>query len=299
MSRPRRSVLILPGANRHMAEKAAAAPADQVILDLEDALPADPAAKAAARSAVLEIIGSLDFGSRALSVRVNRPGSADCLDDLLAVVPSCGARLASVVLPKVSGPEDVWFADRLLSSVEATAPTAGHPGLEAQIESAVGLERVSEIAAAGPRLESLIFGPGDYAASMGMPQLVIGRGDAAYPGDLWHFALCRIAVAARSRGLLVIDGPWSDLTDGAGLESSSRRAAALGLDGKWAIHPAQLETINRAFTPDPDQVERARRILEALEQRGGAARLDGEMIDEAHRRMAEQLLARAEPRPGR
>ncbi|MGH7611059.1 MAG: HpcH/HpaI aldolase/citrate lyase family protein [Candidatus Dormibacteria bacterium] len=288
MSRLRRAVLILPGGNRHMAEKAAGLPADQVILDLEDAVPPVASEKVAARAQVLRVLQEVDFGERLVSVRANPVGSELGRADLRALA-GAGASLGSVVLPKVESAEEVSLAASLLPGPGgATAP-----GLEAQIESPAGLEAVAEIAAATPRLEALIFGPGDFAAAMGMPQLVIGAGAVDYPGDLWHYARFRIAVAARARGLQVIDGPCSDIADLAGLERSARSAAALGLDGMWAIHPSQLATIRRAFTPGPEQVERARQVLAALEARGGAARLEGEMIDEAHRRMAQAVLARA------
>jgi citrate lyase beta subunit len=155
------------------------------------------------------------------------------------------------------------------------------------------LEAVSEIAAASARTEALIFGPGDFSAAMGMPQLTIGDETAGYPGDVWHYVLVRIAVAAKARGLQAIDGPCSDIGDVAGLERSSERAAALGYDGKWAIHPSQLETVNRAFTPNAGQVRRAKEILALLDQRGGASRMGQEMVDEAHGRMAREVLLRA------
>ncbi len=285
----RRSVLVLPGDSERMVAKAQVVPADEVVLDLEDAVPPDPELKVAARARLLELALQHPFAGRRLAVRVNRVGTREALDDLLELVPGLGPRLASVVVPKVQEPSEVTFVDRLLAALE---PQGHRVEIQIQIEDPRGLEAVGELAGATPRLSALIFGPGDFAAAMGMPTLGIGREAAGYPGDVWHYPLYRIAVAARARGLQVVDGPYSVLDDGEGLVRSCQRAVALGVDGKWAIHPGQLETIKRAFTPSSTQVQGARDVLAQLVP-GGARRMGGEMVDEASRRLAESVLRRA------
>ncbi|HVB13240.1 MAG TPA: CoA ester lyase [Candidatus Dormibacteraeota bacterium] len=297
MNRSRRSVLVLPASSRRMAEKATALDAAEVILDLEDAVPNDPAEKERARGQLVETLRELDFGGRTVAVRINGVRGPHALRDVLALVPQVADRIACLVVPKVSSPGEVAFIDHLLSALETAGPGLQPLGLELQIEDPSGLEAVAEIAAASQRTEALIFGPGDFAAAMGMPQLTIGQ-ETVYPGDIWHYALCRIAVAAKAHGLQSIDGPCSDISDFALLERSSQRSAQLGYDGKWAIHPSQLEAVNRAFTPDSEQVRRAEKILAALEGRGGASRLGEEMVDEAHGRMAREVLQRAKPESG-
>jgi len=213
--------------------------------------------------------------------------------DLVALVPRVADRISCLVVPKVSSVGEVAFIDHLLTGLEAAGEVSRPLGLELQIEDPAGLESVGQIAAASPRTEALIFGPGDFAAAMGMPQLTIGQDTAGYPGDIWHYALFRIAVAAKAHGLQAIDGPCSDIADLALLERSSLKASQLGYDGKWVIHPSQLATVNRAFTPDAEQILRAEQILAALDDRGGASRMGEEMVDEAHGRMAREVLLRA------
>lgn len=296
MTRARRSVLICPGGNPRMVAKAATSPADEVILDLEDAIA--PNGKDFARSELVRLVESIDFGNRTLAVRVNRVGSAEALLDLLTLVPRIGRRLDCVVVPKVSSVAEVGFVHHCLASLEAETGLERPIGIEIQIEDPAGLEALSALATASPRLESLIFGPGDFAAAMGMPQLSIGGTGGEYPGDIWHYPLFAIAVVARAHGLQVIDGPYSQIQDLAGLERACQRGAALGLDGKWAIHPSQLESVNRIFSPTSAQLERARAVLERIRSQGGASGLEGEMVDEATRRMAEAILSRAGLAPG-
>lgn len=287
----RRSILVCPGDKRGMVAKAATLPTDGVVLDLEDAVAADDESRARARLELAAALESLDFGGRSVAVRINAVGGPWALQDLLEIVPRVGSRLATVVVPKVSHPSEVGFVAHCLDALEA--PGMPRLGIEIQIETAAGLEAVSELATSSPRLEALIFGPGDFAADMGMPQTVIGGQAQGYPGDVWHYPLTRIAVAARARGLQVIDGPYSRLADPAGLEQACRRAVALGVDGKWAIHPEQLATINSEFAPSPEQVVRAREMLAVVSAKGGASRLGEEMVDEANLRMARAVLARA------
>jgi citrate lyase subunit beta/citryl-CoA lyase len=277
-----------------MAQKATTLDAAEVILDLEDAVPDDLAEKERARGLLVESLRELDFGGRTVAVRINGVRSSHAVRDVLALVPAVADRISCLVVPKVSSAAQVNFIDHLLSALEAEGPVSRPLGIELQIEDPRGLESVAEIAAASPRTEALIFGPGDFAAAMGMPQLTIGQETAAYPGDIWHYALFRIAVAAKAHGLQAIDGPCSDIADSALLERSSQRAAQLGYDGKWVIHPSQLEAVNRAFTPDAEQIRRAEQILAALNDRGGASRMGEEMVDEAHGRMAREVLLRAQ-----
>jgi len=294
--KPRRSCLSVPGSNARMQAKAATLPADQVLLDLEDATATSE--KQAARGTVVESLKTLGFGNKLVSVRVNGVDTAWCYRDIVDVVEAAGDRLDTLYVPKAESPGDVQFVDRLLSQIElARGWPVGRIGLEVLIESAAGLQRVDEIAHASPRLQSLTFGPGDLSASLGLGQLTIGTLDSDYPGDVWHFALMRMLVAARVNGLLAIDGPYAAFNDLAGLEASARRTAALGFDGKWVIHPSQIEPVNRLYSPDPAAIARAEGIhaayRQATEGEGrGAVRFQGEMIDEATRKMAESVARR-------
>jgi citrate lyase subunit beta/citryl-CoA lyase len=255
--RRRRSCLTVPGDDERKLARAAGIRADEVILDLEDAVA--PERKPEARELVSRALGELEWAAPTVAVRVNRGSAED-----LALVAE--ARPAVVVLPKVESPDEV-----------ADLPVPA----EAQIETARGLALCEQIAAA-PGLEALVLGPGDLAASLGVPELRIGAGAHL------EYALVRVAVAARAFGLAVVDGPWAALDDPDGLRASALRARALGYDGKWCIHPAQVEICDDVFTPTPEEVERARRILDS----SGVERLDGEMVDEANRRMAAAILSR-------
>ena len=280
-----------------MLEVAASLRADEVILDLEDSVA--PGAKGSdARDAV---VGALRAGLAAPThaVRVNAVDTPFCHRDIVAVVAGAGEALDVIVLPKVDDPGHVVFADHLLTALEAELGLPhGHVGLEAQIESARGLVNVEAIAACRPgRLEALVLGPGDLAASLGMPHTTIGAPVPGYPGDGWHAALTRILVAARAFGLQAVNGPYAAIRDLDGLRASAGRSRALGYDGKWSIHPGQIEPIEEVFAVPAADLERARRVLaahaDAVAAGRGAASLDGEMIDEATRRMAEALVRRA------
>lgn len=280
-----------------MAEKAAALDADLVFLDLEDSVAA--AGKGDdAREAVVAALLAHEFRAPTVAVRVNAVGTPFCHGDLARVVAGAGARLDVVVLPKVEDEGHVAFADHLLAGLEAEAGLPpGAIGLEAQIETARGLVNAERIAAAGRgRLEALIFGPGDFAASVGMPQTTIGAPVPDYPGDGWHYALSRIVVAAKANGLQAIDGPYVAVADLDGLRRSATLSRALGYDGKWSIHPAQIEPLNEVYGVPQADFDRALAILAAHEgaaaEGRGAAMLDGEMIDDATRRLAEGLVAR-------
>jgi citrate lyase subunit beta/citryl-CoA lyase len=263
-ARPRRTCLTVPASSVRMIEKAATLAADEVILDLEDGVAID--AKDAARANL-----PLGRARGTLAIRINSLTTEWWRDDLAAVAD---ARPDVVVVPKVESADDVHAVVELL--------TAG-VGLEVLIETARGLVEVERIAAVGGPLEALIFGPGDFAASLGAPVLTIGAGASEY-------ALARIAVAARAHGLQPVDGPYAELQDLEGLRAGALRALALGYDGKWVIHPDQIEPVNAVFTPSADELDRARRILAAAD---GAVTVDGAMVDAASKRMAEAVLARA------
>jgi citrate lyase subunit beta/citryl-CoA lyase len=280
-----------------MQAKAVTLAADQVLLDLEDATA--PSEKATARQVIVESLLSLDFGRRAVAVRVNGVDTQWCYRDVVEVVEPAGDRIDALIVPKAESAADIHFVDRLLSEIELSRGwSVGRIGLEVLIESSHGLQQVDAIAAASPRLRALIFGPGDLSASLGLGQLTIGmHDDSGYGADIWHYALMRLLVAARVNGLLAIDGPFAAFADLEGLERSARRTMALGFDGKWVIHPTQIETVNRVFSPDPATYARAEGILAAYRQATegegrGAVRYEGEMIDEATRKMAEAVAER-------
>jgi citrate lyase subunit beta/citryl-CoA lyase len=276
-------------------EKARGLPADEVFLDLEDAVA--PAAKAGARTQVAEALRA-DWGTKIMAVRVNDASTGWAYRDVVEIVEQAGDRLDVIVLPKVRGPRDIGWLDLLLGQIElAVGLEPGTIGVEAQIEDAAGLARVDEIAAASSRLEALVFGPADFMASLGMRSLTVGAQPAGYAGgDAFHYAHLRILVAARAHGLQAIDGPFAAIEDLAGLQRSAASTAALGYDGKWVIHPGQIDTVNAEFSPAQADYDRAELLLEAYDyytERGrGAATLDGEMIDEASRKLALTAVAR-------
>jgi citrate lyase subunit beta/citryl-CoA lyase len=270
-----------------MLAKARTLPADEVIIDLEDAIP--PVEKTATRRRVAEALLG-EWRAATVAVRVNAVGTPWFADDLDQLVKTAGEAIDCLVLPKVESPGDVEAAADRLDEHGVRI------GIEAQIESAHALVEVERIAPSSPRLEALVFGPGDYAASLGILQLQIGTIDPSYPGDQWHYARSRIAVAAHAFGLAAIDGPYAVLHDEDGLVESARRARLVGFTGKWAIHPEQISPCNDAFAPSAEELEQAERLLDTLrkaEARGeGATTFDGAMIDEASRKLAESVLAR-------
>jgi citrate lyase subunit beta/citryl-CoA lyase len=293
-----RSVLICPASHPRMPQRAVASGADVIVLDLEDAVATGE--KAAARTALVRSLRELDWRGRPRRYRVNGLETPFFYRDLIDVLEPAGDSVDAVVVPKVERPEDVHVVATLLAQIEASAGLERPIGIEVQIESPLGLRHCEAIAAASPRLRSLVFGPGDYAAAAGMPLTAIGvadEWDAAYPGHRYHDAMHRILVAGRAAGVRVIDGPYAALRDEEGLRRSCLVARALGYDGKWCIHPDQIETINDVFSPGAEEVAWARRVVDAAEEAErhglGAAALDGRMIDGASVRMARSLLARA------
>jgi len=294
--RLRRSVLACPGSNPRMMEKAAASIADEVFLDLEDACA--PLEKPAARLRVVEALTTHDWGSKVRVVRINQVRSRFAFLDLWEVLRGAGSMLDCVMVPKVQEAGDIAFVDRALDQLEQELGLEpGRIGIEAQVEEPRGLVSCEAIATASPRVETLIFGPADFSAAMQLPALTVAGGSPDYPGDIFHYVLVRLAVAARAAGIQVIDGPYLNIRDVAGYAAAARRAAALGYDGKWVLHPGQLEACNQAFTPTQEQFERAEAILAAYRhateiERRGAVMLGDEMIDEASRKMATQFHLR-------
>jgi citrate lyase subunit beta / citryl-CoA lyase len=274
MVTPRRSCLAVPGSSEKMLAKARGLPADEVVIDLEDSV--KPERKEEARGMTVEALQS--WKGPAVAVRINQLSTEWGEPDAAELAGGPGA-LGSVVVPKVESPDQLVEVDRLLG---------GEIDLQVLIETAAGLTRVSEIASATGRLQTLIIGYADLSASLGRAP----GGD--YPGDRWHHVRETVLVAARTFGLQAIDGPHLDIEDLDGMRIEAGRARTLGFDGKWALHPSQIEPLNAAFSPEQDEVEHATKVLQTLEQAGdsGAAMLDGEMIDEASRKLAERLVAR-------
>jgi citrate lyase subunit beta / citryl-CoA lyase len=293
--RARRSCLTVPATSEKMIAKVAGLGADMVLVDLEDAVA--PAEKTdETRSRVVAALRVPEWAAPTRAVRVNAPSTRWCFRDVVAIVEGAGATLDSLVVPKVESAGHVHFVDLLLTQLEDDLGLERRIGLDLQIESPRGLLAIEEIAAASSRTEALVFGPGDFAASLGVPQLTVGAIDRAYPGDQWHYVLACIVTVARAFGLQAIDGPYAAVRDLEGLREAARRSQMLGFDGKWVIHPDQIPICNEVYTPSPEQVERAELILEAYaastSDGAGAVLLGGEMIDEASRRMAEQVAAR-------
>lgn len=297
IERPERSALSTPGSDWRMIEKALASAADVVIVDLEDAVAPDQ--KVAARAQVGRALRELDWGDKPGLFRINALDTPWFYRDLIEIVEAAGDRLDLIVVPKVNRPEDVYVLATLLAQLELAGGLTRPIGIEVQIETASGLANCEAIAAASSRIEAVIFGPGDYAASTGLPQTAIGAPDTwdqSYDGHRFHYPMHRLLVAGRAAGTRVIDGPYADFRDEAGLRRSCLTARALGYDGKWAIHPAQIATINEVFAPTLEEVLWARKVIAAYEAAtaagSGAMAIDGVMIDAASIRMARATLAR-------
>ncbi|SNS56707.1 citrate lyase subunit beta / citryl-CoA lyase [Actinomadura meyerae] len=294
--RSRRTTLAVPGSNPRFIEKAQGLPADEIFLDLEDAVA--PSAKEGARSTVVAALAEGDWSGKTRVVRVNDLDTPWAYRDVIEVVEGAGSHLDAIMLPKVSDATHVQWLDRLLTQIErATGLPEGGIGIEAQIEDARGLTHIDAIAASSPRLETLVLGPGDLMASLNMKTLVVGEQPPGYTeGDAYHHILMRILIAARAHDLQAIDGPYFNVRDVEAFTRVARRSAALGFDGKWVLHPSQIETGNEVFSPTQDDYDRAELILDAydhaLREGRGAARLGDEMIDEASRKMALVIAAK-------
>jgi malyl-CoA/(S)-citramalyl-CoA lyase len=305
-----RSELAVPGSNPRFLEKAAESAADVVFLDLEDAVAPDD--KEQARKNVIEALNDLDWGGRVLSVRINGLDTHYMYRDVVEVVEQAGDKLDMIMIPKVGTAADVYALDMLVTQIEQAKGYETRIGFEMIIETALGMANVDAIAGASRRNESLHFGVADYAASTKARTTNIGGPNPQYGiltdadddggrdfhwGDMWHYAIARMVVAARAAGLRPLDGPFGDFSDSDGYAAQARRAAVLGCEGKWAIHPSQVDLANQLFSPSADEVAKAERILEAMaeaqKEGRGAVALDGRLIDIASIKQAEVLVKKA------
>jgi malyl-CoA/(S)-citramalyl-CoA lyase len=306
-----RSELSVPGSQTKLFEKAAKGAADVVFLDLEDAVAPDD--KPQARKNIIEALNDIDWGKKTMSVRINGLDTHYAYRDVVDVVEQAGHKLQLLMIPKVGTAADVYAIDMLLTQIETAKGIKHRIGIEMIIETALGMQNVEAIAAASKRNESLHFGVADYAASTKARTTRIGGANPDYAvltdpdaegnrlthwGDMWHYAIARMVVAARANGLRPIDGPFGDYSDADGYRSQARRSAVLGCEGKWAIHPSQIALANELFTPPADEVAKAKRILDAMDEAQrtgrGAVALDGKLIDIASIRQAQALVAKAD-----
>ena len=309
-ARLHRSELAVPGSNPAMFEKAAKSAADIVFLDVEDAVAPDD--KAQARKNIIQGLNDIDWGRKTMMVRINGLDTHYMYRDVVDIVEAC-PRLDMILIPKVGTPADVYAIDMMVTQIETAMGRTKRIGFEVLIETALGMANVEAIAQSSNRLEAMSFGVADYAASTRARTTVIGGvnkdsgvltdrdadGNREYFWtDPWHAAQTRMMVACRAYGLRPIDGPFGDFSDTDGYLAAANRAAVLGYEGKWAIHPSQIELANQVYTPSEAEVTRARRIMQAMDEAAkagkGAVSLDGRMIDIASIRMAEALLAKAE-----
>lgn len=298
-SRPRRTVLAVPGSSVKMIDKARGLPVDEVFLDLEDAV-AGPA-KDEARQNVVRALGEAGFDAPTVVVRVNAWDTEYTVEDVTGVVGRAGAHIDALLLPKVRTAAEVTALDLVLTQVEKAAGLpVGHIGIEPQIEDALGLTNIDAIATASPRVLTLVFGPADFMASLGMRTLTVGEQPEGYaPGDAYHHVLMTILVAARAHGIQAIDGPFLKVRDTDGFRRAAARTAALGFDGKWVLHPAQVDAGNEVFSPRQAEFDKAEGILAAYAHSTsveggarGAVMYGDEMLDEASRKMALVVSAR-------
>ena len=289
-----RSELAVPGSRPELFEKALKGDADYVFLDLEDAVA--PADKEPSRAHVIRALRELDWRGRGktISLRINGIDTHYMYRDVVDVVEQAGEFLDTVLIPKVGVPADVYMVDAMLTQIEAAKGFSHRIGIEVLVETALGMANVEAIAQSSRRLEAMHFGVADFSASMRARTVNIGGLNPDYPGDQWHAAIARMVAACRAYGLRPIDGPFGDFNDPDAFVLAARRAAALGCEGKWAIHPTQIALGNDVFTPPAAEIDRAQRILDALaqaEREGrGAAQLDGRMIDAASARMAQNVV---------
>jgi len=299
--RVQRCELAVPGSSPEMFEKALNSGVDVIFLDLEDAVAPDD--KLQARKNVIKAINELDWAGKGItvSIRINGLDTQYMVRDVVDLVEQCGEKIDTILIPKVGVYSDVYMVESMLNQLEMQQGMTKKIGIECLIETALGMANVEDIAkqgSIGGRLEALHFGVADYAASNRARTTNIGGLNPDYPGDQWHFALSRMIVACRAYGLRPIDGPFGDIKDPDGYKDAARRGAALGCEGKWAIHPSQIALANEVFTPPASEVEKAKRILEALKEAAaqgkGAAALDGRLIDAASEKMANNVVKSAE-----
>ena len=294
--RLQRSELAVPGSSPKMFEKALQSSADYVFLDLEDAVAPDD--KIPARQNVIDAINDLDWkgSGKTISVRINSIDTHYMYRDVVEVVEQAGSKLDTILLPKAGTASDVYMLSAMLNQIETAKGLKNRIGIEILIETTLGMANVMEIAKQGrdERLEAMHFGVADYAASCRARTTVIGGLNPDYPGDQWHHGLAKLVATCRAYGLRPIDGPFGDFNDPDGYINAAKRGAAIGIEGKWAIHPSQIEHANNVFSPPEKEVEKAHRIIEELAKAAaegkGAAQLDGRMIDAASEKMAENII---------
>lgn len=293
--RLRRCELSTPGSNEKMIEKALGTAADVVFLDLEDAVA--PNQKVEARGKVIQALRSLDWGKKTRAMRMNNIETEYAYQDVIEVVEKAGEYLDLIIIPKVKAARDVFWVDTLLTQIETRLKMKKKIALEVLIEEVQALINVEEIAKSSPRLEAIIFGPGDFSASQGVRMTTIGGSVTTYPGDIWHYARSKIVVAARAAGIDAIDGPYADFRHPDGYREEATRSVTMGFTGKWAIHPSQIEIANEIYSPTKEEVDRARRLEAAYakaENDGlGAITFDGVMIDAASVRIIRNVIEKA------
>ena len=294
--RARRCQLSVPGSSEKMMTKAAGLAVDHIFLDLEDAVA--PAEKPSARGKIVEALNNLDFGNSVRCVRINDIETPWAYKDIIEVVTGAGENLDTIMIPKVKHAHEVKWVDILIRQIEQDIGLKQRIGIELLIEEVEGIQNVDEIATATPRLEAMVFGMGDYSASQGVDvKEAMSSGDSVYPGDIWHYQRQRVVIACRAAGIDAVDGPFGNFRDPDSYEREATRAMVLGCVGKWAIHPAQVEIAQRVFSPTEEEVERARKIVQAYDAavaRGeGAAQVDDAMIDAASVRLVQNTLDKA------
>ena len=294
--RARRCQLSVPGSSEKMMTKAAGLAVDHIFLDLEDAVA--PAEKPSARGKIIEALNSLDFGNSVRCVRINDIETPWAYKDIIEVVTGAGENLDTIMIPKVKHAHEVKWVDILIHQIEQDIGLKHRIGIELLIEEVEGIQNVDEIAIATPRLEAMVFGMGDYSASQGVDvKEAMSSGDSVYPGDIWHYQRQRVVIACRAAGIDAVDGPFGNFRDPESYEREATRAMVLGCVGKWAIHPAQVEIAQRVFSPTQEEVERARKIVQAYDAAGargeGAAQVDDAMIDAASVRLVQNTLDKA------
>ena len=293
-SRLQRSELAVPGSSPKMFEKALNSNADYVFLDLEDAV--SPNDKLTARQNVIKALKEMNWREKGktISVRINSLDTHYMYRDVVEIVEEAGDKVDTLLVPKAGTASDVYMVDCLLSQIETNKKIKNKIGIECLIETALGMSNIKEIAKSSDRLEALHFGVADYAASLRARTVVIGGLNPDYPGDQWHHGLSELVMTCRAYGLRAIDGPFGDFNDPDAYIAAAKRGAAIGIEGKWAIHPSQIDLANKVFSPPEAEVNKAKRIIEELEKAAkegkGAAQLDGRMIDAASARMAENIV---------
>ena len=293
-TRLHRSELAVPGSSPKMFEKAINSNADVIFLDLEDAV--SPQDKIPSRQNIIKAIKEMNWKEKGktISIRINSLDTHYMYRDVIEIVEEVGEKIDTILIPKAGSASDVYMVDCLLAQIEDNKKFKNKIGIECLIETALGMSNIKEIAKSSERLEALHFGVADYAASLKARTVIIGGLNPDYPGDQWHHGLSQLVMICRAYGLRAIDGPFGDFNDKEAYIASAKRAAAIGFDGKWAIHPSQIDLANEVFSPPEKEVNKAIRILEELEKAAkegkGAAQLDGRMIDAASARMAENVV---------